>query len=96
MTKYRRRGIVTATQFFPDKKPWPLGVEEESCYCMELAQDGRHCPNHNGHQNYRLRVGFGTLLEIKPGDWVVVEYKKSRCYNTREFKELFEKARESA
>lgn len=66
--------LVHATQFDPTrpKNEWPEGVQEEDCYCMDLAQEGHRCPNHaKKTMNYVIdRIGH-SKLRVSPGDWVV-------------------------
>lgn len=43
---FRRRPTrILAVQFDPHRS-LPPGVRVAHCYCSDLAQDGRHCPQH--------------------------------------------------
>ena len=59
--KYRKKSaVVYVEQFWPDKKPWPVGVREALCHCAELAQEG--------NPEYFVST-TGGILSIKPGEW---------------------------
>ena len=78
--KFRKRPIVIeAEQFWPDKKPWPVGVEPPPCRCSELAQDGRICEQckPNGRK-YGIISTLEGLMEVSPGDWVITGVKGER------------------
>lgn len=65
--RFRKRPVVVgAEQFFPDRKPWPEGVEE--------AKTQGH-PKNAGSDYWRVgdpivRTANGVCL-MKPGDWVI-------------------------
>ncbi len=78
MPKFRQKQtLIEAVQFDPDVLPWPRGVEAVPCYCVDLAQDGRHCPNHPKPVEFRCyiqrpdRMLVNTYRTIEKGDWVV-------------------------
>jgi hypothetical protein len=68
---------IAAEQFFPDRKPWPAGVEPQPCFCADLAQDGRRCEAHKENGRRYGIVDVGSLgarrkVEINRGDWLIV------------------------
>jgi hypothetical protein len=76
MAKFRKKPVVvSAEQFFPDKKPWPAGVEEEMgapCPCTDPQCDaggptGRHI----------VRTLEGNHI-ASPGDWIITGVKGER------------------
>lgn len=78
MARYRLKHIVEAAQFFPDKKPWPPGINEGRCDCAALAQDERRCEIHKaGGTMYYVLDGPTPMdyrpraVRISPGSWVV-------------------------
>jgi len=78
--KYRKKPIVIdAEQFFPDKKPWPKGVENGPCYCGGLAQDGEQCEIHKprGARYYIIRTLEGQI-RVTLGDWIITGIKGER------------------
>lgn len=65
MEKYRRKPtVIEAEQFFPDKQPWPEGVE--------LHQD-------SGVDWYVVKTVHG-FVRIEPGCWVIPENEPGRAY----------------
>ena len=54
--KYRKTALIDAEQFWPDKRPWPTGVEESS----------------TSPTGYGIFTLEHTKLahEVSPGDWI--------------------------
>ena len=69
MGKYRKKPIVIeAVQFFPDIKPWPVGVIE-----VEFIGEGD-----SRHANLKGELANGWFIntlegghEVTPGDWII-------------------------
>ncbi len=74
MSEYTKR--VTAWQFDKDSlgnysHASSHGVYREECYCRDLAQDGRTCPNHGETMRFELRDYQRGHKPVKHGDWIV-------------------------
>jgi hypothetical protein len=74
MAKYRKKPVaVEAEQFFPDKKPWPDGIERFTAKRTE---------NYKGFSNtwfgWRISTPVG-LSEIRPGDYVFTDESGRNC-----------------
>jgi hypothetical protein len=68
MPKFRKKPIVIeAEQFFPDKKPWPEGVEEY------LSEEGVAGENHS-YYAWRIQTLEG-IYEVSPLDWIITGIK---------------------
>ena len=66
MGRYRKKPVVVkAEQFFPNKKPWPEGLES----------------NWDNHPTTSGKVTIQTLegrMEVSPGDWIITGVKGER------------------
>ena len=72
MQKFRRKPpIVEAEQFFPDEKPWPKGVEENTHSISKL------------HLGWILQTPEGGYT-ISPGDWVITDAEGELHYCKRD------------
>lgn len=62
--KYRKKPVVIeAEQFFPDRKPWPVGI----CRTREMRGGRMVC-------YYTIATLEGTM-EASPGDWIITGVK---------------------
>ncbi len=71
--KFRKKPVeVDAEQFFPDKKPWPEGVEQ---YTAEVRR------NEHGEKSewfgWRIETLEGTM-RVQPKDWIITGIKGER------------------
>lgn len=93
--RFRKKPIVIdAEQFWPDRKPWPAGVNPQPCNCANLAQDGRVCELHkaDGRRYGIIHTLEGEMI-VSPGDWVItgVAGEKYACKDSI-FKRTYEPA----
>ena len=66
MAKYRKKPVVIdAEQFFPNKIPWPDGIEQYDAKRTE-ALDG----DSSTWRAWRINTLEG-LLNVSPGDWII-------------------------
>jgi hypothetical protein len=64
--KFRKKPIVVdAEQFFPTKKPFPLGVEEYIAEMTESLEATR-----NTYYKWRIKTLEGWF-EVSPKDWII-------------------------
>ncbi|KKL69750.1 hypothetical protein LCGC14_2111770 [marine sediment metagenome] len=77
MAKYRKKPVVIdAERFFPDKKPWPLGVFESGKYCT-TRKNGSWCALHKLNHLipiFRVMTLEGSLV-VTSGDWIITGVK---------------------
>jgi len=67
MPKFRKRPVVIeASQFFPDRRPWPTGV---------FVEDSG--TSHNPGVSYGI-VTLEGRLHVTPGDWIITGVKGER------------------
>lgn len=79
MPKYRQKlAVVEAEQFFPDKLPWPKGVE-------------KHIHSIAKHDiGWILQAPDGGYT-VFPGDWIVTDEKGDRRHcGASEFETIYE------
>ncbi len=67
MPKFRKKIVVDAEQFFPNKKPWPKGVEDNI-----HSISGSHI----GWIIYKPEAGYTVF----PGDWIITDAGGERHY----------------
>lgn len=53
---FRKKALIEASQFFPDKKPWPEGVEIDTM-------------SPTGYGIFTLE-NTARKYEVEPGDWI--------------------------
>lgn len=84
MPSYRKRPIIVeAAQFFPDRKPWPPGVRENTY---------RHAPG-----SYYVVTIHRQFAYLDPGDWVIAESDGEHYYPCKpdEFERIYEPVAET-
>lgn len=71
--KYRKKpGVVEAEQFFPDRKPWPAGVEQYTARTTETPGGTR-----NEWFGWRIETLEGPL-EVSPADFIITGVQGER------------------
>jgi hypothetical protein len=84
--------VVEAVQFQLDEQGCSNipSVKLEECYCADLAQDGRYCPQHQTSPVLIFRTEFGGGEPIYPGQFLVIfPGNKVRIYTPANFTKLF-------
>ena len=93
MAKYRKKPlIVNAEQFFPDRKPWPKGVEEKPGGYCTTTDDGDWCEIHKrAHRKPAWRIETLTgPYGVRPGNWIVMSASSVSVQDDEFFKEVYE------
>ena len=73
MAKYRKKPVVIeAEQFFPNKLPWPDGIEQYPADQQESVTGERQA-----WFGWRVQTLEGPL-EARPGDWIITGIKGER------------------
>lgn len=72
--KFRKKPVVIeATQFFPNQKPHPEGVEEFIARETETAEGIK-----NTWYGWRIQTLEGGPFTVSPGDWIITGVKGER------------------
>jgi len=73
MGKFRKKPVVIeAEQFWPDKKPWPEGVEgTQTPASDEVTSAGFATAVFTGPMEYSIDTLEGRALNVQPGDWII-------------------------
>ena len=76
MPKFRKKPVVIeAEQFFPNKKPWPDGVEERLMeHFMGRRVVSAEGPPVGGLTRYVIETLEGDYI-VSPGDWIITGVK---------------------
>jgi len=96
MSKWRKRDIYEAEQFFADKKPWPKWVELKKGHEVNIRE--RPIQMVDGLVPSVMCNGY--LSQMHDSCWVVVrddgtEYGEIRVWEDEDFRKVFEEVEKS-